>query len=112
VQLLTVSSAMLERLLARKAVGLFESAAVHGNSFAAMSQLFASRLLSFGGNSFLAEPGGAAFPYGSMVALRAAAAGNVALVNGENAFLRFLLPAGGGFSGAANQLVTQPPSLN
>ena len=41
---------------------------------------------------------------------RAAAAGNVAVVNGDEAILRFLIPSDGGFSGAANQVFTSPNS--
>ena len=47
---------------------------------------------------------------GVLLATRAAAAGNVAVVNGDQAILRFLIPSNGGFSGAANQVFTSPTS--
>jgi len=65
-------------------------------------------LLSFNGNTFLAQPQDGITPYGVMVVTRAAAAGNVAVANGDQAILRFLIPSDGGFSGAANQVFTSP----
>lgn len=109
---LAVSAAMTERLLARNAEGLFESAVVQGNSFDAQSSLFAAARVAFGGNTFLAQASDRTVPYGVVVGIRAAASGNVAVVNNEGAILHFLRPRTGGFSGAANQVFTQPPSLN
>ena len=69
-----------------------------------------SQLLSCTGNSFLAPPRDGSTPYGVLIVTRAAAAGNVAVVNGDEAILRFLIPSDGGFSGAANQVFTSPNS--
>ncbi len=66
--------------------------------------------MSCTGNSFVAPPRDGSTPYGVMLATRAAAAGNVAVVNGDQAILRFLIPSDGGFSGAANQVFTSPNS--
>ena len=105
---LTIGERMAEQLLNRRAEGLFQSAVLQGNTFGALSSVFASGLLSFGGNSFAAEPLDGVMPYGALIAMRAAAAGNVAARVGDEAILHFLTPANGGFSGAANQIFTLP----
>ncbi len=110
VSLLTIGANMVEQLFGLTAEGLFESAALHGNTFTAQSNVFTSGLLSFDGNGFVAEPQDGSTPYGVMVATRAAAAGNVAVRFGDEAILHFLTPADGGFSGAANQVFTLPQS--
>ncbi len=99
-----------ELLENRRAGGLFQTAALQGNTFGAQSNVFASGLLSFDGNSFVAEPRDRRIIYGAMIANRAAAAGNVAVRFREEAILFFLVPADGGFSGAANQVFTLPQS--
>lgn len=111
VQLLTIGGELAARLLETLAAeGLFQSAVLQGNTFGVQSNVFASALLSCGGNSFVAEPRDGTTPYGVMIATRAAAAGNVAVAFGDQAILHFLTPAGGGFSGAANQVFTLPQS--
>ncbi len=108
-QLLTIGAQVAEELLEnRRAGGLFQNAALQGNTFGAQSNLFASGLLSFDGNSFVAEPRDGRTPYGAMIANRAAAAGNVAVRFGDEAILFFLVPPDGGFSGAANQVFILP----
>jgi hypothetical protein len=82
---------------------------LQGNTFGVNRNLFAAGLLSFGGNSLVANNPGV--PYGAIVADIAAAAGNVAVVINENrTMLHFLTPARNRFSGAANRVTTQPPS--
>ncbi len=112
VQLLTIGQKMTERLMETQAAdAVLQTALLQGNTFEALGNVFASGLLSVGNNGFVAEPpAGVAASYGVLVANRAAAAGNVALTFGEQARLRFLTPGNGGFSGAANQVMTQPPS--
>jgi hypothetical protein len=66
-------------------------------------------LLSFDGNSFVAEPRDGITPYGVMIASRAVAAGNVAVRFGDEAILHFVTPRAA-FSGAANQVFTMPRS--
>ncbi|MGH8720344.1 MAG: DUF6519 domain-containing protein [Burkholderiales bacterium] len=110
-QLLTISEAVAGQLVeSRSADGIFQSAVLQGNTFGVQSNILVSALLSVGGNSFVAEPTDGSTPYGVMVATRAAAAGNVAVRNGDEAILRFLIPRDGGFSGAANQVFTLPQS--
>jgi hypothetical protein len=110
-QLLTIGEAVAVRLIEqRTADDIFQSAAMQGNTFSVQSNVFVSALLSLGGNSFVAEPQDGTTPYGVMIATRAAAAGNVAVRNGDEAILRFLIPSDGGFSGAANQVFTSPQS--
>jgi hypothetical protein len=110
--LLTIGAPVVERLLKRDATGLFQSALLQGNRLDAPGNLFASLLVSFGDNTLLAPKLDAGAAYGVVFANRAAAAGNVAMLNNETAVLHFLFPRNGGFSGAANQVFTQPPSLN
>ncbi len=110
-QRLTIGQAVATQLVEQAtADGIFQSAAMQGNTFSVQSNVFVSALLSFGGNSFVAEPQDGTTPYGVMIATRAAAAGNVAVRNGDEAILRFLIPSDGGFSGAANQVFTSPQS--
>lgn len=109
-QLLTIGGTITEGLLNRQIDGLFRTAVLQGNTFNVMANVFASDLLSFDGNSFIANPVDGSTPYGVMIAVRAAAAGNVAVTVSEAAILHFLTPAGGGFSGAANQVFTLPRS--
>ena len=109
-QLLTVGEATVTQLLQQQTADVFQSVSMQGNTFGVQSNVFVSQLLSCTGNSFLAQPRDGSTPYGVLVATRAAAAGNVALVNGDQAILRFLIPADGGFSGAANQVFTSPTS--
>lgn len=112
VQLLSIAAPLVEQLLARTATGLFQSAVLSGNNFASLGNVFAAGLASFSGNSFLAQTPQAGLPYGVIVCSRSTASGNLALVNDERAILHFLRPANGGHSGAANQVFTQPRSLN
>jgi len=105
---LTLGAEMVEQLMGLAARGLFQAAVLQGNVIGAMGSVFASTLLSFDGNSFVAEPRDGVTPYGVMIANRAAAAGNVALQVGDHAILHFITPANGGFSGAANQVFTLP----
>lgn len=108
VGLLTIGEDMTKELLEnRRAGGLFQTAVLQGNTFGALGNVFASGLLSFDGNSFVAEPRDAN-PYGALIANRSAAAGNVALRLGDEAVLFFLTPPDGGFSGAANQVFILP----
>jgi len=112
VGLLAIADTLVEQLLALEADGLFQSAVLQGNTFNSQSNVFASGLVNFADNSFLAQPTDGSTPYGVVGANRATAAGNVAVVNGDAAILHFLRPRTGGFSGAANQIFTSPPSLN
>jgi hypothetical protein len=108
VGLLTIGEDMTKELLEnRRAGGLFQTAVLQGNTFGALGNVFASGLLSFDGNSFVAEPRDAN-PYGALIANRSAAAGNVALRFGDEAVLFFIRPRDGGFSGAANQVFVLP----
>jgi photosystem II stability/assembly factor-like uncharacterized protein len=111
VQQLTIGAEVARQLvLKRSAENIFQTAVLQGNTFSLQSNVFVSPLLSFGGNSFIAEPTDNDAPYGVMVATRAAAAGNVAVRFGDEAILHFLIPGEGGFSGAANQVFTVPRS--
>jgi hypothetical protein len=112
VRLLAIADTLVEQLLALAADGLFRSAVLQGNSFDSLSNVFAGGLVSFGDNSFLAQTTDGSTPYGVVVANRAAAAGNVAVLAGDVAILHFLRPSTGGFSGAANQVFTLPQSLS
>jgi len=108
-QLLTIGADFAARLVEQGvADGVFQSASMQGNSFGVQGNVCVSDLLSFNGNTFLAQPQDGITPYGVMVVTRAAAAGNVAVANGDQAILRFLIPSDGGFSGAANQVFTSP----
>jgi photosystem II stability/assembly factor-like uncharacterized protein len=109
-QLLTIGAAMVTQLLQQASADVFQSVAMQGNTFGVQSNVFVSQLLSCTGNSFVAPPRDGSTPYGVLLATRAAAAGNVAVVNGDQAILRFLIPSDGGFSGAANQVFTSPIS--
>jgi len=110
-QLLTVGTAFAEQLIQRAAAeGVFASATLQGNAFMSLSNVYVGTLLAFNGNSFLAPPRDGLTPYGTMLATRAAAAGNVAVVENDAVILRFLIPSNGGFSGAANQVFTSPIS--
>lgn len=109
-QLLTIGEATVTQLLQQQTATVFQSVSMQGNTFAVQSNVFVSQLLSCTGNSFLAPPRDGSTPYGVLVVTRAAAAGNVAVVNGDQAILRFLIPSNGGFSGAANQVFTSPTS--
>ena len=107
-QFLTVGGPIAEGLLDRVAIGVFQSAVLEANVFRSQRNTFVSTLLSFSENHFTVVPEDGA-PYGVMVAMRAAAAGNVAAVVDDDALLHFLTPQGG-FKGAANQVFTRPPS--
>lgn len=109
-QLLTIGAETVAQLLQQATADVFQSVCLQGNTFGVQSNVFVSQLLSCTGNSFLAPPRDGSTPYGVLVVTRAAAAGNVAVVNGDQAILRFLIPSGGGFSGAANQVFTSPNS--
>jgi hypothetical protein len=109
-QLLTIGAATVAQLLQQATADVFQSVSLQGNTFGVQSNMFVSQLLSCTGNSFLAPPRDGSTPYGVLVVNRAAAAGNVAVVNGDQAILHFLIPSDGGFSGAANQVFTSPTS--
>ena len=109
-QLLTVGAATVTQLLQQQSADVFQSVSMQGNTFAVQSNVLVSQLLSCTGNSFLAPPRDGSTPYGVLLVTRAAAAGNVAVANGDEAILRFLIPSYGGFSGAANQVFTSPNS--
>jgi hypothetical protein len=64
-------------------------------------------LLGVDTNAFIAPPAGDSF-YGVMLAVRATAAGNLALVAGDVARLRFVVPDAASFSQAANQVFVSP----
>jgi photosystem II stability/assembly factor-like uncharacterized protein len=109
-QLLTVGAEMVNQLIQTTSADVFLSVSMQGNTFGVQSNVFISQLLACNGNSFVAQPRDGSTPYGVMVVNRAAAAGNVAVVNGDQAILRFLIPSDGGFSGAANEVFTSPTS--
>jgi hypothetical protein len=106
--LLTVGDAVANTLVNGSASGVFTTAVLHGNTFAEPSNLFVSGLMAFGNNAFIAQPTDGSTPYGVMLATRSTAAGNVAVVFGEQAILHFVTPDTGGFSKAANEVFIQP----
>ena len=109
-QLLTMGGAVAEGLLNLVADGLFQTAVLGANVFRSQRNTFASTLLSFSENHFLAAPQDGVTPYGVMIAMRAAADGNVAVSVDDAAILHFLTQRPSGFKGAANQVFTRPPS--
>jgi photosystem II stability/assembly factor-like uncharacterized protein len=106
--LLTVGTAVAKTLSKGKASGVFAAAVLYGNTFAEQSNLFVSALMGFDTNAFMAQPKDGSTPYGVMLATRATAAGNVAVVNGDQAILHFVTPGNGGFAKAANEVFIQP----
>ena len=109
VQLLTVAGKTAAQLAQTAPVDVFQTAILQGNTFGGQNNVFVSALLSFVGNSFVAEPtDGAAF-YGVMIANRAAATANTAAGISDNSFLHFLTPEGR-FSEAANEVLIHQQS--
>jgi hypothetical protein len=87
---------------------VFSSAVVHGNTFVEQNNVFAAGLLAVDANAFIATPAGDSF-YGAMLAMRATAAGNLALTTDSVAQLRFVVPnAATNLSKAANQVFVSP----
>ena len=108
VSMLAVSEAMTRSLLQLKAGGLFASAVLHGNAIGEQRNVFVASLLAFDANCLLALPRDGTTPYGVLIANRATATGNLALIVGDQAILRFVTPDGSGFAKAANQVFIQP----
>jgi hypothetical protein len=106
---LSVASALAQRLATQNgtANGVFASAVVHGNTFVEQNNVFVAGLLGVETNAFVAPPAGDSF-YGVMLAVRATAAGNLAVVATEAAQLRFVVPDQASFSKAANQVFVTP----
>jgi hypothetical protein len=104
---LAVATAMVEELLAtNKSSGLFVSAIVHGNTFRELNSVFVAHLLGFATNAFIAATRDTSV-YGVMVANRATAVGNLAMVLNEASVLQFAVPKSR-FEKAANQVVVLP----
>ncbi|WPB55018.1 DUF6519 domain-containing protein [Xylophilus sp. GOD-11R] len=101
VALLGIGETMVKRLAEGVEEGIFESATLQGNSFSGHDHLLAAGLIAFAGNSFTEEPRSEF--YGTMVANRATAVGNLAQ-RMERAKLWFITRKGE-FEAAAN-LVT------
>ena len=55
-QLLTIGGDVSDQLRDQQALGLFQSAVLHGNTFGLADNVFAAMLLSFSSNSFNTEP--------------------------------------------------------
>jgi photosystem II stability/assembly factor-like uncharacterized protein len=106
---LTVETAMAKKLSTPTgtASGVFASAIVHGNTFTEQNSLFVAGLLGFDTNTFVAPPHGDAM-YGVMMAMRATAAANLAVVLADHLVLHFVVPDPGSFAKAANQVTIQP----
>jgi hypothetical protein len=108
VSLVTVGNTIVDQLMANTPPRVFASAVLDGNSIAEASNLFVAALLAFSDNMFIARPQDAAGTYGVMVADRATASGNAAVVFDDAAILNFVVPDNLRFSGAANQIFLRP----
>ncbi|MDB6158431.1 MAG: hypothetical protein JWO04_2137 [Gammaproteobacteria bacterium] len=106
---LTVAAAMVKRLSATNgtATGVFASALLHSNTFMEQNNVFVAGLLGCTINSFLAKPAQNAL-YGVMMATRASATGNLAVVLDDVSTLRFVVPDAASFVKAANVVTVQP----
>jgi photosystem II stability/assembly factor-like uncharacterized protein len=106
---LSVATVMARRLATATgtATGVFASAIVHGNTFIEQNNVFVAGLLGFDTNAFLAQPAADAL-YGVMLAMRATAAGNLAVVLEDRPLLQFVVPDAASFAKAANEVGIQP----
>ena len=106
---LTVATVMAKKLSTATgtASGVFASAVVHGNTFTEPNSLFVAGLLGFDTNAFVAQPEGGAM-YGVMMATRATAAGNLAVVFDDRSILRFVVPNAASFAKGANEIYVRP----
>jgi photosystem II stability/assembly factor-like uncharacterized protein len=106
---LSVGTPMARRLAAPNgtASGVFASAVVHGNTFVEQNNLFVAGLLGVATNAFIAQPVDD-FLYGVMMAVRATAAGNLAVVFDDRAILRFVVPNPPSLAKAANEVFVTP----
>jgi photosystem II stability/assembly factor-like uncharacterized protein len=106
---LTIATALAKKLAATNGTmaDVFATAIVQGNTFTELSNLFVAGLLGFAINAFSASPGDNA-SYGVMMATRATALGNLALVLGASAPLQFVVPAPANFAKDANQIEVEP----
>ena len=109
VSLLSIATALATRLgtATGTANGLFTTAVLHGNTFVEPNNVFAAGLLGFATNVFVAQPPADSL-YGVMLALRATAAGNLAVAREDRALLAFVVPDPGSFAKAANVVDIQP----
>jgi hypothetical protein len=102
---LAVATAMIEELMATsKSSGVFVSAIVQGNTFRELNSVFVAGLLGFATNAFIAGVG----RYGVMLANRATAAGNLAMILNDSSILQFVVPEQSRFQKAANEVFVLP----
>jgi len=108
--MLTVGKNILTSLANQTARGLFASAVIQGNALLEQRSVFVADLLAFSDNCFLAKPADGNTPYGVMIANRATATGNAAVVFGDQAILQFVTVGSGSFSKGpnANQVFILP----
>ena len=106
---LSVATVMARRLAKAggTANGVFGSAIVQGNTFMEQNSVFVAGLLGFGSNAFVAPPADNG-RYGVMLAQRATAEGNLAVILDDRAPLTFVVPDPTSFAKAANQVFVQP----
>jgi photosystem II stability/assembly factor-like uncharacterized protein len=106
---LSVATTMARKLASAGGTvdGVFASAVVQGNTFTQQNSVFVAGLLGFGSNVFLAQPADNG-RYGVMLAVRATADGNLAVVNDERAPLNFVAPTTANLAKAANQVFILP----
>ncbi|MEA2887289.1 MAG: hypothetical protein QOD11_1649, partial [Bradyrhizobium sp.] len=102
---LAVATAMIEELMATsKSSGVFVSAIVQGNTFRELNSVFVAGLLGFATNALIAGVG----RYGVMLANRATAAGNLAMILNDSSILQFVVPEQSRFQKAANEVFVLP----
>jgi len=107
--LLSVAAAMAANLSAPTGTvtGVFASAILEGNTFIEQNSLFVAGLLGVNSNAFVAQPAPDAM-YGVMMAMRATAAGNLAVAFDDGASLHFVVPNAASFAKAANEVFVLP----
>ena len=108
VSMLAIGSAVTNRLLKNSATGLFATAVLHGNTFVEQNNVFASNLLGFDANCFVAVPDDTRAPSGVMIAERATAIGNLGVAGRDVAVLQFVTPDPNMFARAGNQIDIVP----
>jgi photosystem II stability/assembly factor-like uncharacterized protein len=105
---LVVATAMIQQLVTTgKSDGVFISAVVHGNTFRELNNVFAAGLLGFATNAFIAATQDGSM-CGVMLANRATAVGNLAMVLSDKETLQFVVPGRSNFDKAANEVFVLP----
>jgi photosystem II stability/assembly factor-like uncharacterized protein len=106
---LSVATVLARRLAQPNgtANGVFASAIVHGNTFVEQNSLFVAGLLGVDTNAFIAQPTPDGL-YGVMMATRATAAGNLAVIVDDRPLLQFVVPNLPSFAKAANEVTVRP----